>query len=120
VNKLVAINAEMGTRVKFFGLEKQAAKLVGSLAWYGFYDVGWILDSTNPVASSARIQGLVDNGVLDATLQNAGIGIRSHVAWPFWDFTWRLDMPIWVSDPSVNAETETVDFRYLFSLTATF
>ncbi len=120
VNKLMAFNGELGTRVKFFGLEKKAAKLLGTLSWYGFYDAGRIQDAGNPIPSSTRIQGLVDDGVLDAILQDAGIGIRSHVAWPFWDFTWRLDMPLWVSDPSVNAETDTVDFRYLFSLTATF
>jgi hypothetical protein len=42
------------------------------------------------------------------------------VAWPFWDFTWRLDVPFWVSNPEVNGQADTVDFRYRFSLTATF
>jgi hypothetical protein len=120
VNKLVAFNGELGTRVKLFGLEKKAAKLVGTLSWYGFYDAGWILDTSNPISSSGRVQSLVDGGVLDATLQDAGVGIRSHVAWPFWDFTWRLDVPFWVSNPEVNGQADTVDFRYRFSLTATF
>jgi hypothetical protein len=90
------------------------------MSWYGFYDAGWILDSSNPIATSDRIQGLVDDGVLDNTLQDAGIGIRSHVAWPFWNFWWRFDMPMWVSNPEVNAESEQTDFRYLFSLNAAF
>jgi hypothetical protein len=120
VNKLIAFNGELGTRVKLFGLEKAAAKLVGSLSWYGFYDAGWILDGENPLASSARVQGLVDGGVLDANLQDAGVGIRSHVTWPFWDFGWRFDMPLWVSHPDVNGESEETDFRFIFSLNATF
>jgi hypothetical protein len=120
VNKLTAFNAEIGTRVKLFGLEKPLAKLLGTMSWYGFYDAGWILDSSNPIATSDRIQGLVDNGVLDNTLQDAGIGIRSHVAWPFWNFWWRFDVPMWVSNPEVNAESEQTDFRYLFSLNAAF
>jgi hypothetical protein len=62
----------------------------------------------------------VDGGVLDARLEDAGVGLRSNVAWPFWEFTWRFDVPFYVSHPEVNAESETVDFRYLFSLTAAF
>ncbi len=118
--KLVAFNAEVGTRVRLFGIEKALGKLVGAMSWYGFYDAGWILDSSNPIAGSARVQALVDGGVLDATLQDAGVGIRSAVAWPFWNFTWRFDVPFWVSNPEVNGETDTVDFRYLFSLNAAF
>lgn len=120
VNKLVAVNAEMGTSVKLFGLEKKLSKFIGTASWYGFYDVGWIMDTDNPIQSSARITSLVDEGVLNATLEDAGVGIRSNVAWPFWNFTWRFDVPFYVSTPYVNGETETVDFRYLFSLTATF
>ncbi|HEX5132459.1 MAG TPA: M1 family metallopeptidase [Candidatus Krumholzibacteria bacterium] len=120
VNKLTAFNAEAGTRVRLFGLEKKTAKLLGNLSWYAFYDAGWIMDKGNPISSSARVQGLVDGGVLDATLQDAGIGLRSHVAWPFWNFTWRFDVPLWVSNPEVNVEADKVDFRYIFSLNATF
>ncbi len=120
VNKLAAFNGELGTRVKLFGLERKAAKVLGTMSWYGFYDAGWILDKDNPVASSARIASLVDGGVLDGALQDAGVGIRSHVAWPFWNFTWRFDVPFWVSNPEVNGEADPVDFRYLFSLGATF
>jgi hypothetical protein len=120
VNKLFAVNAEMGTPIKLFGLEKKLAKLIGTTSWYGFYDVGWILDSDNPIQSSARVTSLVDEGVLNAKLENAGVGVRSTVAWPFWNFTWRFDVPFYVGTPYVNGETDYVDFRYLFSLTATF
>jgi hypothetical protein len=120
VNKLFAVNAELGTRVKLFGIEKLLSKLVGTTSWYGFYDVGWILDADNPIQTSDRVTSLVDEGVLNAKLENAGVGIRSNVAWPFWNFTWRLDVPFYVNTPYVNGETDTVDFRYLFSLTATF
>ncbi|MCI0451183.1 MAG: M1 family metallopeptidase, partial [Candidatus Latescibacteria bacterium] len=120
VNKLLAVNAELGTKLKLFGLEKPLAKLVGTTSWYGFYDVGWILDSENPLQDSPRVTSLVDGGVLNARLENAGVGIRSHVAWPFWNFTWRLDVPFWVSHSDVNGEADYVDFRYLFSLNASF
>ncbi len=120
VNKLVAINTEVGTKVKLFGLEKPLSKAIGTMSWYGFYDVGWILDTDNPIQTSARVTSLVDGGVLNATLENAGVGIRSSVAWPFWNFTWRFDVPFWVSYPQANGESEYVDFRYLFSLTASF
>ncbi len=120
VNKLFAINTELGTKVKLFGLEKTFAKLLGTTSWYGFYDVGWILDGSNPIQTSPRVTSLVDGGVLDARLETAGVGIRSNVTWPFWNFTWRLDVPFYVSDPEVNGETDTTDFRYLFSLNASF
>jgi hypothetical protein len=42
------------------------------------------------------------------------------VAWPFWNFTWRFDIPFYVSRPEVNGEEETVEWRYLFSLGASF
>ncbi len=120
VNKLIAMNTEVGTKLKLFGLEKQLAKVIGTTSWYGFYDVGWILDNDNPIQSSARVTSLVEGGVLNARLENAGVGIRSAVAWPFWNFTWRFDVPFWVSYPQMNAETDYVDFRYLFSLNASF
>ncbi|HEU4930361.1 MAG TPA: hypothetical protein VFU38_11075 [Candidatus Krumholzibacteria bacterium] len=120
VNKLLAANTELGTKVKLFGLEKLLAKGIGTLSWYGFYDVGWILDGDNPIQTSPRVSSLVDAGVLNARLENAGVGVRSHVNWPFWNFSWRLDVPFWVSHPYVNGEDDYVDFRYLFSLNASF
>ncbi|HEX6791147.1 MAG TPA: M1 family metallopeptidase [Candidatus Krumholzibacteria bacterium] len=117
VNKLIAFNTEIGTKMPF---TKYVAPVLGTMTVYGFYDAGWILDSTNPIGSSARIQGLVDNGVLEGRLDDAGIGIRSDVKWPFWNFTWRFDMPFWVSSPYVNGEADQTDWRYLFSIVASF
>jgi hypothetical protein len=117
VNKLVAFNTEMGTKMPF---TKFVAPVLGTMSIYGFYDAGWILDSGNPIGDSARVQSLVDGGVLNARLDNAGVGIRSNVNWPFWSFTWRFDVPVWVSHPEVNAESEQTDWRYLFSIVATF
>jgi len=119
VNQLIAINAEVGTRLALPGIRK-LQKLIGAPSIYGFYDAGWIFDSENPISSSARVASLVDGGILDDTLQDAGVGIRSAVAWPFWNFTWRFDVPFYVTNPEVNAESEAIDWRYLFSLTATF
>jgi hypothetical protein len=120
VNKLLAVNAEFGTPVKLFGLEKKLAKLIGTLSWYGFYDAGWVLDNDTSIQTSARVTSLFDSGYLADTLQDAGVGFRGHVAWPFWNFSWRFDMPFYVSTPAINGETEKVDFRYLFSLNASF
>jgi hypothetical protein len=117
VNKLVAANAEVGTALRLPGFLR---KVLGSTSLYGFFDKGWIIDDENPIATSARVQSLVDGGVLGARLEDAGVGIRSWVAWPFWNFTWRFDVPFYVSYPELNGESETVDFRYLFSLTAAF
>ena len=120
VNKLLAVNAELGTKLKLFGLEKLLAKGLGTMSWYGFYDAGWILDSDKPIQTSPRVTSLVDAGVLDARLENAGVGVRSDVNWPFWKFSWRFDVPFWVSHPTVNGDDDYVDFRYLFSLNAAF
>jgi hypothetical protein len=120
VNTLFSTNVEMGTRLPLFALERITRPLVGPISWYGFYDVGWILDSENPNPSNTRLTDLVDRGVLGWTLQDAGIGLQSRKMHPFWDLTLRFDMPIWVNHPSINGEEETTKFRYLFSLTTTF
>ena len=82
--------------------------------------MGTILDDVNPIGSSPRVQTLADGGILDATLQNAGIGFVSHRIWPFWDLRMRFDMPLWVNYPEVNGETEKTQFRYLFSISTSF
>lgn len=120
VNKLVAFNSEVGTGLPLFGKHGLLHPIVGNVSWYAFYDVGAILDSENPIGTSARVTSLVDQGVLGWTLFDAGIGFRSRVAWPFWDLTWRLDIPFHVSHPELNGETERTQFRYLFSLATTF
>ena len=40
--------------------------------------------------------------------------------WPFWDLRIRLDMPLWVSYPEVNGETDKTKLRYLFSISTSF
>jgi hypothetical protein len=66
------------------------------------------------------VRSIVDQGALEGRLEDAGLGIRSNVTWPFWNFTWRFDVPLWVSRPYVNAESEQTDWRYNFSIVATF
>jgi len=119
VNKLVAFNTEIGGKLPG-PIARTIAPLVGALSVYGFYDAGWVLDTHNPIQSSARIQSLVDGGLFDARMEDAGVGIRSHVNWPFWNFTWRFDMPFYVNHPEVNGETKQTDWRYNFSIVATF
>jgi hypothetical protein len=118
VNKLVAFNAELVTKLPFIG--KMVAPVLGTMTVYGFYDAGWVLDTKNPIGSSARIQSLVDGGIFDERLQDVGAGIRSDVKWPFWNFTWRFDVPVYVSNPELNAETEHTDWRYVFSVVSSF
>lgn len=119
VNQLVAINGELGTGLKLPGPTRKLQKLIGAPSIYGFYDVGWILGGA-PLGASERVQSLVDGGIMDAALYDTGVGIRSAVAWPFWNFTWRFDVPFYVSNPEVNGEGDLLDWRYLFSLNATF
>jgi hypothetical protein len=42
------------------------------------------------------------------------------VTWPFWNFTWRFDVPLYVNHPEINGESEQTDLRYLFSIVSTF
>jgi len=120
VNRLFATNVELARSFRLPGALGKVHTVIGRPSLVGFFDVGWIIDSENPLAQSARVASLVEDGVLDAALQDAGVGIRSSVAWPFWNFTWRFDVPFWVSNPEVNAESDKLDWRYLFSLNATF
>ena len=120
VNKLVSANIELGTRVPTFFLGKVMDKFPGPLSWYAFYDVGASLDSQNPVASSSRVQNLVDGGILNTTLWDAGIGFRSKAPLPFWNMTMRFDLPFYVSNPELNGEEDKGAFRYLFSLSTSF
>jgi hypothetical protein len=101
-------------------IAKLISPVVGTLSVYGFYDAGWVKDTHNPIESSSRIQSLVDDGLFKTRLEDAGASIRSDVKWPFWNFTWRFDVPYWVSHPEVNAESKQSDWRYNFSIIATF
>ncbi len=120
VNRLLAFNAEAGTRLPLWKLGTLVRPLTGRISWYAFYDAGKTLDDANPIGSSTRVQALVDAGVLNTTIQDAGIGFRSEVRWPFWHFTARLDLPLWLSRPDIIGETDRTRFRYLLSATSTF
>jgi hypothetical protein len=120
VNRLFSTNVELGTPLPLWYLEKITKPLVGPIQWYGFYDVGWIMDANNPNPSNARLTELVEQGALGWTLQDAGIGLRSRRLFPFYDLTLRLDMPIWVNHPAINLEEEDTKFRYLFSIQGSF
>jgi hypothetical protein len=78
------------------------------------------MDPENPNPSNKRLTGLVEQGALGWTLQDAGIGLRSRRLFPFYDLTLRLDMPIWVNHPVINLEEEETKFRYLFSIQGSF
>jgi hypothetical protein len=120
VNRLFSTNVELGTPLPLWYLEKITKPLVGPIHWYAFYDVGWIMDKENPDPDYSRLTELVDSGLLDWTLQDAGIGLRSRRLFPFYDLTLRFDMPIWVNHPVINGEEEETKFRYLFSIQGSF
>jgi len=120
VNQLAAFNVEAGTRLKLWYLDRLIEPLLGKVWWYGFYDAGRSFDDANPIGSSARVEALYDSGVLDQSIQDAGIGLRSHRIWPFWDLWMRLDMPFWVNQPNINGEVDQTQFRYIFSISTTF
>jgi len=119
-DRLLAFNAEAGTRLPLWQLGRLLRPLVGSISWYGFYDAGKILDNVNPIGSSARVQSLVDAGVLQGTIQDAGIGLRSNVRWPFWHFTARVDFPLWLNRPEIIGESDKTAFRYLVGISSAF
>lgn len=120
VNQLFALNTQLGMRVPFFFLGRLVKPFVGNVEAYGFYDFGRAFDKNNPIGSSARVQALVDDGVLDSPLMDAGVGFVAHRNFPFYNMTLRLDLPFWVSTPEVNGEASETQLRYLLSLNTSF
>lgn len=120
VNRLLALNLETGTKLPLLWLDGIIGKTVGRLSWAAFLDVGKIFDKDNPIGNSARVQSLVDGGVLDQTLFDAGVGLRSRRLFPFYDMSLRLDLPLYVNHPEINGEKDETKMRYLLSLRGTF
>jgi hypothetical protein len=87
---------------------------------YAFADAGWSFDSENPIGSSYRVARLVEDGVLDRTIADAGVGFSVARTLPFWDMFLRLDIPFYVNQPEINGETKETDYRYVFSLKSLF
>lgn len=120
VNKLLTLNTEIGVGLPLLWLRPMLRPLVGSPRVYGFYDIGRVFDGDNPIGSSARVQSLVDGGILDESLMDAGVGFIVHRNFPFYDMTLRVDLPFWVSNPELNGEEEETRHRYVISLDASF
>ncbi len=120
VNRVVAFNAEAGTAVPLGPLGRLLRPLTGRIAAYGFYDVAHVFDDVNPVASSARVQALVDGGLFDGAIADAGVGLRFAPPWPFWHAHIRVDFPVWMNHPEVIGESDRTARRYLVSLSAAF
>lgn len=120
VNRLLAMNFEMGIPHPFGLLSRAINNVLGPIEIKGFADVGRILDKENPNAGSARIQSLTDEGVLDATLFDTGLSVRSKLHIPFYPLWFRLDLPFYVNHPEINGESDEFRNRYLFSLSGTF
>ncbi|NIM19132.1 MAG: hypothetical protein GTO51_01985 [Candidatus Latescibacteria bacterium] len=120
VNRLFALNFEVGTQLPLGFLKKISGGIIHRVHWAGFVDLGEIMDKENPNALSARVQSLTDSGILDATLIDAGLGIRGELRFPFYNLGFRLDFPFFVNHPEVNGETDELRYRYVFSLDAAF
>jgi hypothetical protein len=120
VNRLLAMNFEMGIPHPFGILRKVTGPILGRIDVVGFADVGTIMDKQNPNAESARIQKLTDAGILDATLFDAGLSVRTTLRIPFYPLWFRLDLPFYVNHPEINGESDKFRNRYVFSLSGTF
>jgi len=118
VNELLALNLELGRRLPF--LSKAPDKFLGTIKWYGFLDVGKTSDNDNPISISQRVQTLADNGVLNETLVDAGVGFTVHRVFPFYNGFLRFDIPFYVNNPQVNGESKETEYRYVLSLTSSF
>jgi hypothetical protein len=118
VNKLLTLNAKLGRTLPW--ISKPRNRWFGEVKLSAFADVGTIFDTSNPISGDPRVQALVDDGVLNETLVDAGVGLRVRRHFPFWDFYLRYDVPLYVNQPKVNGETKETQYRYLFSLTSVF
>lgn len=118
VNRLLAASFKLGKEVPLISQPKN--RWLGEVKLSAFADVGRILDSSNPLPGDPRVQTLVDNGILDQALVDAGVGLRVRRNFPFWDLYLRYDIPLYVNQPAVNGETDETQYRYLFSLTSVF
>lgn len=118
VNRLLTLNGELGGRIPI--LSRGANRFLGDWKLMGFGDVGWIFDDNNPIGPSTRVQALVDGGILNKTIVDAGLGLRWRRTLPFWDLYLRFDVPFYVNRPEVNAESKEVDFRWQVSFRSIF
>jgi hypothetical protein len=118
VNRLLAMNLELGHPIPLLSSDKKS--FLGRISATAFADVGWSFDSENPIPTSARIGRIVDEGILDETICDAGVGFTLARDLPFWDLFLRLDLPFYVNQPAINGETKETDERYVFSLTSAF
>jgi len=120
VNRLLAMNFELGIPHPLGLLSGVTRFFLGPIKIMGFADVGTIMDKQNPNTESARIQHLTERGVLDATLFDAGVGVRTTLRIPFYPLWVRLDLPFYVNHPEINGESDEFRNRYVFSLSGSF
>ncbi|UCH83882.1 MAG: M1 family metallopeptidase [Candidatus Latescibacterota bacterium] len=118
VNGLFATNFELGGDIPL--LSSSRKKFLGQIKTYAFIDAGWSTDEDNPIGTSDRVQNLVDNGALNGSIVDAGIGFTLARDLPFWKMTLRLDLPLYLNKPEINGETKETDYRYVFSLKTSF
>jgi hypothetical protein len=118
VNRLLTANFKLGKTVPW--LSRPRNKWFGEITAAAFADIGTVLDKSNPIAGDQRIQALVDNGLFSEAIFDAGVGLRMHRRFPFWDFYLRYDIPFYANQPEVNGESKETQYRYLFSLTSVF
>lgn len=118
VNRLTGLNLELGRKVPF--ISASPTRWWGTIRAMVFADAGNILDRENPIGSSARVEALVDDGILRKGLVDAGVGVNLHRSFPFYDLRLRFDIPFWLNRPEVNGESKETQFRHVWSLEASF
>ena len=71
--------------------------------------------------TNAPVAGKVDfRAALDATLFDAGVGVRTTLRITFYPLWVRLDLPFYVNHPEINGESDEFRNRYVFSLSGSF
>jgi hypothetical protein len=118
VNSLFATNLELGGEIPL--LSSSRKRFLGQIKTYAFIDAGWSFDNDNPIGTSGRVQKLFDNGALDGSIVDAGIGFTLARDLPFWKMLLRLDLPLYVNKPEINGESQETKYRYVFSLKTSF
>lgn len=118
VNRLFSMNLEIGRPIPLLSSGKKA--FLGRVCAMAFADVGWSFDSRNPIPTSERVAAIVERGILDETILDAGVGFTLARDLPFWHMYLRLDLPFYVNQPAINGESKETDLRYVFSLTSAF
>jgi hypothetical protein len=120
VNRLLSMNFEVDAPFSLPLMRSASKSLLGKVDLTAFVDIGKALDDVNPIESSQRIQDIYNDGLMDHSLMDTGVGLRMKKTFSFYDLFLRFDVPFYVNHPEINGETDRFDYRYVFSLMTVF